>query len=570
MEEYRKIWATKFRYPQTLDQILEQLDNEGYIPLKEYPNVFLNYAWDSPNLLLKENDIVIFLGSHDLKKHIEILINELSAYSNEFSADDFDILKDVLEDDLSVAERYNGKIVGYTFVEKQFYAENRKWIKYHAVKDNKQARMYEKDYIHVDDQSFIELKPEESYYLLSTFQNAEYPVDLGSPTMKDGTIAKYHIKNGSNTVHKRKTYSNNVQSFVMNNSFATTPDELLYDMQERGKVLLDDLLDSEFNEWSAPRWCKIGDIVFFMFKKTANATISATRTQYRKTINKYSQREQRLIEIGLKRGTELFKKYGGCIFGFGRISADNYYQKVSTDDNFHWNSPIYAAIEDLYFLDVPIHIDDFREFLTISRANSFTPVLGEAFDKLRNLIVERNDVPDYFREVSTTPIPLRSINDKNWIEYGMEYRRNFFLEDAFRRYYVDYLLSELGDKKAFFRECCCYKGAGNPPRVDNVIFFAGKLLPVEVKLSIGNERDLPGQVKQYCHVDRIVLDVEIKNNGNILYDENVLIIDREYIYVYDDVSNQIQTIYNLDELTDASKITELKEIILLKLSIPLL
>ncbi len=45
-----------------------------------------------------------------------------------------------------------------------------------------------------------------------------------------------------------------------------------------------------------------------------------------------------------------------------------------------------------------------------------------------------------------------------------------FLEEAFRKYYVDYLLRELGDKKTIYRECKCYKTSGNPPRVDTFYF----------------------------------------------------------------------------------------------------
>lgn len=562
MEKYWKMWATMFHYPKTLDQILELIKDEVYVPLKEYPSAFFEYQFRSPNVMLSAYDIVWYLGPHDLKEHIEKLLEELLTYPDEFSATDFDSLKETLEDDLRVSERYNGKAVGYATIEKQIKDEDGYWLKYYSVTNYDNPRAYDKDVIDVDEDSFIELTSGEAYYFLSLFQDEGYPVVSPVYYFDDGeTIVKYRVEKPLSNLSVSKEYPSCVQAFVINNSFDTSPEELLLGMQTMGEVLLDGLLLSNKTAWTVPRWSKTGDIVFFMFKKTANATISATRTQYRNTQSKYSPRERRLIEIGLNRGNELYRKYGGCIFGFGRISGENYYERNDDGAKSHWNSPIYAPIEDLYFFDVPIHIDDFRDFLTISRANSITPVLGDAFDRLRNKILERNNVPDYFKDVSAIPIPLRDIDQNNWIKYGIEYRRNFFLEDAFRKYYVDYLLRELGDRKKYFRECGCYKDSGNPPRVDNVIYFNGKLLPVEVKISIGNERDLPGQARQYCHVERIVLDSVVENTGDILYDDNVLIVDRDNLYMYDYITNRITKIYNLDELTDKSKITDLRRIV---------
>ncbi len=67
--------------------------------------------------------------------------------------------------------------------------------------------------------------------------------------------------------------------------------------------------------------------------------------------------------------------------------------------------------------------------------------------------------------------------------------------------YVDYYL----------RDC------HNQYNEDNLIKFQGKYLPVEVKLSIHNEADLPGQLSQYCHTDQIVLN---DRSGTILSSRN--------------------------------------------------
>lgn len=145
----------------------------------------------------------------------------------------------------------------------------------------------------------------------------------------------------------------------------------------------------------------------------------------------------------------------------------------------------------------------------------------------------------------------------------MEYRRRFFLEEAFRYYYVDYLLRELGDKKTFYRECNCYKHSGNPPRVDNIILFLGKYLPVEVKLSIHNEANLEGQVRQYCRLSRVDLGKGkiLENPLQQMWSKNVLIIDTENVYIYDDLTSAVNHIYYLDRLTDMAMIQDLHSVI---------
>ena len=52
---------------------------------------------------------------------------------------------------------------------------------------------------------------------------------------------------------------------------------------------------------------------------------------------------------------------------------------------------------------------------------AITPVFGDSFEKLKNLIILKNpDAPKYFREAETTPLPQR-----------------FFFEVQFRKFYVD-------------------------------------------------------------------------------------------------------------------------------------
>ena len=59
-----------------------------------------------------------------------------------------------------------------------------------------------------------------------------------------------------------------VQSFITNISFPKTLDELLFFLEDNFHFNVDDILEEEYIEWTAPRWCKLDDIVFFMHSKT--------------------------------------------------------------------------------------------------------------------------------------------------------------------------------------------------------------------------------------------------------------------------------------------------------------
>ncbi len=97
-------------------------------------------------------------------------------------------------------------------------------------------------------------------------------------------------------------------------------------------------------------------------------------------------------------------------------------------------------------------------------------------------------------------MPLMKINESNFLEVTKKYRRSFFLEMQYRKYYVDYFIRYLGDQKTYWAECNTYRNGCHTGRVDNVIKVNGKLVPVEVKLNIASEVDFEGQCEQYCNV----------------------------------------------------------------------
>ncbi|MBQ9947449.1 MAG: hypothetical protein IJO91_03585 [Oscillospiraceae bacterium] len=319
-------------------------------------------------------------------------------------------------------------------------------------------------------------------------------------------------------------------------------------------------------EWTAPKWCKQGDIVFFMHSKTSFATIRRLYHQLLREKSLYTNGKFQRILGALQRGEELYSKYGGKIFAIALVSGELQYDCADIQIYQHWKSQIYVPIDKIYIFEHPIDISQFRSVITISNQSSITPVFGNEFKFLKSLIVEKEEqVPSYLLDAEAEIVPLSKINDNNWLSILNKHRRSFFLEIQFRTFYVDRLLSMLGDNKTFFRECVCFKHGFSASYVDNVIKFNGNYLPVEVKLSVKVERDLVGQVSRYCNLQSLALSKNKIINSNI-YSNYILIIDTDNVYLYNDNNKEIELIMDLDELQLVEDILKLRNIISMKIN----
>ena len=361
---------------------------------------------------------------------------------------------------------------------------------------------------------------------------------------------------------------NEVQSVINNISFPKSLEEVLqvqmlhghFDVEE---ILIASELSKDENdycvEWTMPKWCKTGDIVFFMHAKNARAIISRLNTELRESNGNYSENDHCILRSSLLRGRELHKKYGGKIFAIGKVCGNAL--SFNMDYNPHWRSRVYAPIDSLYCLQQPIDISEFNNFIQLSRQSAITPVFGKEFESLKSLIMSKNTVPSYLEESVSMPIPLSKITQDNWIQVASRYRRSFFLEIQFRSYYVDHLLECLGDRKGFFKECACVKGGQKASFVDNVIVIDGKYLPVEVKLNVDTEKSLIFQLHKYCALDSLTLDAKRHRDADPekVYGNGLLVIDTNSVFWYDDCTQFVHKIWDLDNISGPHDIINLRE-----------
>ena len=349
-----------------------------------------------------------------------------------------------------------------------------------------------------------------------------------------------------------------VQSFVSNMSTATSLEELRL---TRGFTLPEDIMSGSDNEWTTPKWAKAGDVVFFMHSKTARTTLTRLRSELFQKRDAISPSEYNCLMDYLGHALDIHSQYGGKIFAVGRICGGSEYVQPENmiDDVLHWKSRYYSAIDNIQVFEHPVDISVFRNYIHITRGSSITPLYDQAFERLRADIGKENTLPQYVKNAVARPIPLRLINDKNWIEIANDYRRCFILEEQFRKFYVDYFLRAIGDQKRFYTECRCQRPAMNDSFMDYVMRFEGKYLPVEVKLSVSAEPNLIGQVGKYVYNSSVFLESGRRVAGDTFHDGKVLIIDTEKLYMYDAVANQIKEIMNLDLLMTDKDLMRVKQ-----------
>lgn len=338
-----------------------------------------------------------------------------------------------------------------------------------------------------------------------------------------------------------------VNAHINNISFPTDIEGLETFVYENQRFNVEEVLLETDTNWTVPRSAKIGDIVFFFHAKTAISRITALITKVNALPYDTAHDKVLLLEW-LERARQLYKQYGGKIFAVGRVTGcPEYLPGDEASNPYHWHGRIYADVGDIVVLENPIDINEFNDFIKVSRQSAITPLPGKEFNNLRDVIWGKNsNLPDYLLKCEIGNFDLSHINGENFMEVTQEYRRRFLLEIDFRSYYVDYFLRGLVKRK-FWQECVCYTSDKPHYFVDNVFFYNGKYYLLEVKLNVLLEQDLKGQLRQYIGADYLYLDKEAKKIDD--FERSFMyVIDTEAFYRYDVTSDTLVELIRLDDV----------------------
>ena len=173
--------------------------------------------------------------------------------------------------------------------------------------------------------------------------------------------------------------------YIANFTISRELSDVEYYFNNGEKTNIDYILEdfvSGITNWSCPQKAQLGDVVVFMCAKTARNNIGMANSHIPAN---YSQRFLNFVV----QQKNLYKKYSGYILGFGTVAST---PSFDVDSN-RW----YADIDHLQQFPIPVYIDEFRSFISISTTSSITYLKSEQWERLRWLVNQKN--PGFFQNV---------------------------------------------------------------------------------------------------------------------------------------------------------------------------
>lgn len=174
--------------------------------------------------------------------------------------------------------------------------------------------------------------------------------------------------------------------YILNFNNSKDLHEIKYMFEKYKGTNIDDLLQSfktGRTVWSVPQKAQLGDIVVFMCAKTARNNLGLATSHIP---SNYSEAFRLFVE----QQKALYKKYSGNLLGIGTVTSAPEHDQVSN----RW----FSDIGQLRQFKNPIHIDDFRSFISISKTNSVTKLNESQWKRLQWLTNQKN--PGFFPEAA--------------------------------------------------------------------------------------------------------------------------------------------------------------------------
>lgn len=240
--------------------------------------------------------------------------------------------------------------------------------------------------------------------------------------------------------------------------------------------------------WTAPKWLTSGDIMFFYLTKS-----------FKIRTLKLLQVSPRKLYPFIKSADDLANVYSGTIFACADISDSSFYDVGIYP---HFKSKVFAPLNSVSVFKNPIPLEDFKDFVKI-RNGSITPIFGEAFNNLINIISAKNSLPKFLQNRKSEK-GFYGINKNNWINVSCDESKRFLNEHQLRQFFIDYFIEYIKDDGSnLLRECDCFRKGSLTGTADYFIKINKNWVPIEAKLNINAEKDIFKQIDKYINIDFI-------------------------------------------------------------------
>lgn len=248
--------------------------------------------------------------------------------------------------------------------------------------------------------------------------------------------------------------------------------------------------------WTAPRWMTAGDILFFYHTRRGQLNVARLLRQVERGVHVAPG-----VAAALERAADQAERFAGSIFACAEVSGRPSIE-ADPEGYQHFRSTIYAPLGTMHLFDVPVPSEDFSAAVTLSTGGTLTPVHGQALNALKATLAEANELPAFLRDAVPGTVGFRNVTRHNWHRISTSASSVFLDESQLRAYLLDFLLEDVKDPRTVvYEECECLRDGRPTGIADYFVRVSGNWVPVEAKLNVRAERDLPGQVRKYLRAD---------------------------------------------------------------------
>ncbi len=312
--------------------------------------------------------------------------------------------------------------------------------------------------------------------------------------------------------------------------------------------------------WTAPSWMTTGDLLFFYHAFSAPERIARLQRELQRQDERERRENRNLIEA-LGHAAVRAKPLHGHVFAVAEISGRPVYERLA-DDERHFQGRIFAPFERVHHFKHPLSMTVLSEIgIAISRQSALTPLEGQQLTRLKERLASTNQLPACVADALPGGAGFRDVSKATWRTISCAPDQRFVHEGQLRSYLINYLLDEIKDARTLqLEECACYRGTINTGRADYFITLGGRLVPVEAKLNIFAERDLPSQLAQYTQLDWFQPTLGKRRDTRfqtqratlcLVIDQSGLYVTRAGSFVACDADHPLLTRTQLGQLTGA-------------------
>ena len=259
--------------------------------------------------------------------------------------------------------------------------------------------------------------------------------------------------------------------------------------------------------WSAPSWCRPGDVCFFYcttnwpmrIRRLKSRTIENSRWKIDGQLAKEADHAE--LDNLLRSAHDLHGRIGGRIFAIGEVSTLPE-QRQAARKRDRIKSRVFTDIHRVIVIEPALSRELATQHIAPRPRATITHIEAKAATALVNEIHEKFAAPMWLQAKRFGRTEIVEITPQNWKSHVADEDFRALNESELREAMIDNLASTLSEEDCWHAECGCSAETRSCGVADYMIPFSGKWLPIEAKLRMAGCDEAVEQMRQYLRTVR--------------------------------------------------------------------